>query len=49
MSAVKPFDPKISQEEVERLFRKLRDTRLPETPVVPDAGDDYGASYSQPC
>ena len=42
MSDIKPFDPTIPQEEVERLFRKLKDTRLPEIPVVPDAGDDYG-------
>jgi hypothetical protein len=42
MSDIKPFDPTIPQEEVDRLFRKLKDTRLPETPVVPDAGDDYG-------
>lgn len=42
MSDIKPFDPNIPQEEVDRLFRKLKDTRLPEIPVVPDAGDDYG-------
>jgi hypothetical protein len=42
MSDIKPFDPTIPQEEVDRLFRKLKDTRLPEIPVVPDAGDDYG-------
>jgi hypothetical protein len=41
---IKPFDPNIPQEEVDRLFRKLKDTRLPETPVVPDAGADYGPS-----
>ena len=44
MSDIKPFDPNIPQDEVDRLFRKLKDTRLPETPVVPDAGDDYGRS-----
>lgn len=37
-----PFDPNISKEEVDRLFRKLADTRLPQVPIVPDAGDDYG-------
>jgi hypothetical protein len=42
MSDVKPFDPTIPKDEVDRLFRKLGDTRLPEIPVVPDAGDDYG-------
>lgn len=44
MSAITPFDPTIPQDEVDRLFRKLADTRLPEIPVVPDAGDDYGIS-----
>ncbi|KAK8062101.1 glucose-regulated protein precursor [Apiospora hydei] len=39
---IREFDPTIPTEEVERLWRRLRDTRLPETPVVPDAGDDYG-------
>jgi len=43
MADIKPFDPNIPQEEVDRLFRKLKDTRLPDIPVVPDAGDDYGA------
>lgn len=37
-----PFDPSIPKDEVARLFRKLADTRLPEIPIVPDAGDDYG-------
>ncbi|KAF3019809.1 hypothetical protein E8E14_012593 [Neopestalotiopsis sp. 37M] len=39
---VQAFDPTIDKSEVERLWRKLKDTRLPETPVVPDARDDYG-------
>lgn len=42
MSEVEPFDPNIPQEEVDRLFTKLKDTRLPEIPIVPDARDDYG-------
>jgi hypothetical protein len=42
MSQVTKFDPTILQEEVQRLFRKLGDTRLPEQPIVPDAGWDYG-------
>jgi hypothetical protein len=46
MPAIHPFDPTIPQEEVDRLFRKLADTRLPEIPVVPDAGDDYGTHTS---
>ena len=41
---IKPFDPTIPQQEVDRLFRKLKDTRLPQTPIVPDAGEDYGPS-----
>ncbi|KAF2011994.1 alpha/beta-hydrolase [Aaosphaeria arxii CBS 175.79] len=44
MSDIKPFNPKIPQEEVERLFRKIGDTRLPSQPIVPDAGEDYGPS-----
>ena len=44
MSDIQAFDPNIPKEEVDRLFRKLKDTRLPEIPVVPDAGDDYGTS-----
>ncbi|KAF2083691.1 alpha/beta-hydrolase [Saccharata proteae CBS 121410] len=42
---IKPFDPigSISNDEVERMYRKLRDTRLPTSPIVPDAGEDYGA------
>jgi hypothetical protein len=44
MPDIKPFNPRIPQEEVSRLFRKLRDTRLPEFPIVPDAKDDYGSS-----
>jgi hypothetical protein len=42
MSDIKPFDPSIPKDEIDRLFRKLADTRLPETPIVPDAGDNYG-------
>jgi hypothetical protein len=44
--AIRSFDPKVPQEEVDRLFRKLADTRLPEHPIVPDAGDDYGITVS---
>lgn len=42
MTAITPFDPTIPREDVDRLFRKLGDTRLPGVPVVPDAGDEYG-------
>lgn len=46
MSEIKSFDPNIPKDEVERLFRKLKDTRLPEQPIVPDAGWDYGRNFS---
>ena len=45
---ITPFDPNIPQDEVNRLFRKLADTRLPQTPVVPDAGEDYGNRLASP-
>ncbi|PVI00073.1 alpha/beta-hydrolase [Periconia macrospinosa] len=41
---ITPFDPTIPLQEVDRLFRKLRDTRIPTEPIVPDAGWDYGPS-----
>ncbi|GME59877.1 Epoxide hydrolase-like protein [Neofusicoccum parvum] len=42
---IKPFDPTVPQDDVDRLFRKLADTRLPQHPIVPDSADndDYGA------
>lgn len=40
-----PFEVNIPKEEVERLHRKLADTRLPPKPIVPDAGDKYGPPY----
>jgi hypothetical protein len=42
MASIKPFKPSIPKEEVDRLFRKLADTRLPKEPIVPEAGWDYG-------
>ncbi|KAI0484866.1 Alpha/Beta hydrolase protein [Xylariaceae sp. FL0804] len=39
---IRDFDPTIPQPEVDRLWNKLRDARLPEQPIVPDAGDEYG-------
>ena len=39
---IRIFCPKIPKSKVDRLWRKLEDTRLPEYPIVPDAGDDYG-------
>ncbi|KAF1963849.1 alpha/beta-hydrolase [Byssothecium circinans] len=47
MSDITSFDPTIPQDEVDRLFRKLSDTRLPKMPIVPDAGDDYGPSLER--
>ncbi|KAJ9669704.1 hypothetical protein H2201_000088 [Coniosporium apollinis] len=44
MSQIEPFNPAVPQDEVDRLWRKLRDTRLPKDPIVPDAGEDYGPS-----
>ena len=41
MSEVKPFDPSFPQEDVERLYRKLGDTRIP-SEIAPGAKDDYG-------
>ncbi|KAK3058293.1 hypothetical protein LTR09_001371 [Extremus antarcticus] len=42
---IKPFTVDIPKEEVERLKRKLKDTRLPPKPIVPDAGSRYGPTY----
>jgi hypothetical protein len=39
---IRPFEVNIPTNEVERLKRKLKDTRLPKRPIVPDAGDRYG-------
>ncbi|KAH9886790.1 Alpha/Beta hydrolase protein [Xylariomycetidae sp. FL2044] len=39
---IKEFDPTVPQPEVERLWRKLKDTRLPQKSIVPDAGVEYG-------
>lgn len=39
---IKPFKIEVSADEVNRMKRKLRDTRIPQNPIVPDAGDDYG-------
>lgn len=39
---IRPFKIDIPQSEVDRLQRKLRDTRIPQKPIIPDAGEDYG-------
>ncbi|ETN41247.1 uncharacterized protein HMPREF1541_03182 [Cyphellophora europaea CBS 101466] len=38
---IRPFKIDVPLEEVERMKRKLRDTRLPKNPIVPEAGEDY--------
>ncbi|OLN81014.1 putative epoxide hydrolase 7 [Colletotrichum chlorophyti] len=45
MSDIRDFTVDVSSDEVERLKRKLRDTRLPGRPIVPDAGENYGPKY----
>ncbi|KAJ5590575.1 hypothetical protein N7450_004547 [Penicillium hetheringtonii] len=44
-SAVLEFKVQIPEEEVDRLYRKLKDTRLPPREIVPGAGEKYGPSY----
>lgn len=39
---IKPFNARVDIREVERLHTKLRDIRIPDTDVVPDAGNEYG-------
>jgi hypothetical protein len=41
--SVSPFKIDIAKEEVERLRRKLQDTRIPLDPIVPEARRDYGS------
>ncbi|KAK6222667.1 hypothetical protein LQW54_000848 [Pestalotiopsis sp. IQ-011] len=41
-----PFKVDIPREEVDRLQRKLNDTRLPKSEIVPGAGTKYGPEYS---
>lgn len=41
-SAVLEFKVQIPEEEVDRLYRKLKDTRLPPREIVPGAGEKYG-------
>lgn len=42
---IKSFKVDIPKEEVDRLKRKLKDTRLPPKEIVPDAGTRYGPTY----
>ena len=39
---IRPFKVEIDQDEVFRLQRKLRETRIPGREIVPGAGDKYG-------
>jgi hypothetical protein len=41
-SDIVPFKVDIPQSEVDRLKRKLKDTRLPPKEIVPNAGNKYG-------
>jgi len=40
--AVKPYKIAIPDVEVDRYYRKIRDTRVPTKDIVPNAGNDYG-------
>lgn len=42
---IQPFTIDIPKSEVERLKRKLEDTRLPPKEIVPNAGNKYGPTY----
>ena len=42
---ITPFKVDIPRSEVDRLKRKLQDTRLPPKPIVSDAGNKYGPTY----
>lgn len=39
---IQPFKIDIPKDEIDRLKRKLQDTRIPKQPIVPGAGSDYG-------
>ena len=41
---IRPFKVDIPKAEVDRLLRKLKDTRIPTEDIVPGAGEDYGIS-----
>lgn len=42
VTALLPFTPGFSPEDIRRLKTKLEDTRLPQGDIVPGAGNDYG-------
>ena len=39
---IKPFKVAVPKDEIERYYRKIRDTRVPAKDIVPNAGSDYG-------
>ena len=39
---IRPFTIDVPATEVERMKRKLTDSRIPQQEIVPGAGDDYG-------
>ncbi|CAG9993911.1 unnamed protein product [Clonostachys byssicola] len=43
-ATIEPFKVDVPQDEVDRLIRKLKDTRIPKKEIVPGAGSDYGPS-----
>lgn len=43
MAEIRPFKIDVPQSEVERLQRKLQDTRLPPREILPGVGWDLGA------
>ena len=45
-SDIVPFKVDIPQSEVDRLKRKLQDTRLPPKEIVPGAGNMYGKAVN---
>lgn len=41
---LRPFKVDIAKAEVDRLIKKLEETRIPTEDIVPGAGEDYGVS-----
>jgi len=41
---IRPFKVDVPKSEVDRLLRKLKDTRIPTQEIVPGAGSDYGVT-----
>lgn len=39
---IRPFKISVPKDEVDRYYRKIRDTRVPTRDIVPDAGSEYG-------